>query len=552
MRAAPLLPPLLLLLVLACARAQNDGDDDPLTRTEAYRRLHPAYHIAPTRNWLNDPNGLFQFRGVYHVFYQHNPRGAAWGAISWAHVASTDLAHWTRLPLALAPGPQSYDADGVFSGSVTVVDGVPRLLYTCVSLFAVRGYYFQQQCAAEPVNASDPWLREWRKRDDINPLAMAPPPGGVHSQWRDPSRAWRDAPGGPWRLLLGAQVACAGAAALYQSYDFVSWSYAGLFAAQPANATTAVCSQFGAAPGGGVAWETPSAFPLTRSGSWVLLYGDQVAGRTQWQRNSYVIGSYSANATTAAFLPHYPEQPALALDGGEVYAAQTLLEEGAAPEAHRRRLLLGWAQETPPGAARGWQGVLTLPRVLGLSRDGRALTQAPAAELARLRAPAAPVHAAAQPLNGSITQLALPPSASRGTQREVLLAFTCDAAADACAAGVLLTTSASGAAGARTNITVRVSRAAARGVLTVDRWHTGGEGDARPQHAEFALPPDASPLRLHIFVDHSIVEAFAEGAAVASRVYPAADASAADWGVALFGDAASAHARVWELGSAWV
>jgi sucrose-6-phosphate hydrolase SacC (GH32 family) len=165
------------------------------------------------------------------------------------------------------------------------------------------------------------------------------------------------------------------------------------------------------------------------------------------------------------------------------------------------------------------------------------------------------VHADTRPLNGSVAQVALPPSASRGTQREILLAFTCDAAADACAAGVLLTTSASGAAGARTNITVRVSRAAARGVLTVDRWQTGGEGDARPQHAQFALPPDASdasPLRLHVFVDHSIVEAFAEGAVVASRIYPAADASAADWGVALFGDAASAHARVWELGSAWV
>ena len=28
------------------------------------------YHIMPPVGWLNDPNGLCQFRGVFHVYFQ--------------------------------------------------------------------------------------------------------------------------------------------------------------------------------------------------------------------------------------------------------------------------------------------------------------------------------------------------------------------------------------------------------------------------------------------------------------------------------------------------
>ena len=32
--------------------------------------MRPRYHISPEHGFLNDPNGLTQFRGKYHVFYQ--------------------------------------------------------------------------------------------------------------------------------------------------------------------------------------------------------------------------------------------------------------------------------------------------------------------------------------------------------------------------------------------------------------------------------------------------------------------------------------------------
>lgn len=58
---------------------------------------------------------------------------AVWGAPTWGHVVSSDLAHWQQLPVALQPDTV-YDNNGVFSGSATVVNGTPILLYTGAAL----------------------------------------------------------------------------------------------------------------------------------------------------------------------------------------------------------------------------------------------------------------------------------------------------------------------------------------------------------------------------------------------------------------------------------
>ena len=33
----------------------------------------PHYHFLPPANWMNDPSGLLQWQGQYHLFYQYNP-----------------------------------------------------------------------------------------------------------------------------------------------------------------------------------------------------------------------------------------------------------------------------------------------------------------------------------------------------------------------------------------------------------------------------------------------------------------------------------------------
>ena len=71
---------------------------------------------------MNDPNGLVYYNGIYHMFYQYNPGGNTWGAMSWGHATSVDLTHWKQQPIALrARGYPAEITEMFFSGS-TVVD----------------------------------------------------------------------------------------------------------------------------------------------------------------------------------------------------------------------------------------------------------------------------------------------------------------------------------------------------------------------------------------------------------------------------------------------
>lgn len=115
--------------------ASNENTNANITfTTEEAMAQHPQFHITPQFGWMNDPNGMFQLGALYHVFFQYNPAAAVWGAPTWGHVVSSDLAHWQRLPIALEPDAV-YDNNGVFSGSATVVNGTPILLYTGVDNF---------------------------------------------------------------------------------------------------------------------------------------------------------------------------------------------------------------------------------------------------------------------------------------------------------------------------------------------------------------------------------------------------------------------------------
>lgn len=75
-------------------------DGKPVYYQEKYR---PQFHFTAQKNWLNDPNGLFYYEGVYHLFYQYMPPHRPGAYKDWGHAISKDLVHWEQIPYPITP-----------------------------------------------------------------------------------------------------------------------------------------------------------------------------------------------------------------------------------------------------------------------------------------------------------------------------------------------------------------------------------------------------------------------------------------------------------------
>ncbi len=102
---------------------------EKMGKTVADCPFRTKYHIQPPVGWLNDPNGLCQFKGQFHAYFQYSPLNVNGGGGYWGHCISKDMVHWEYLePVLTADTP--VDSSGVYSGSALVENDRMYLFYT--------------------------------------------------------------------------------------------------------------------------------------------------------------------------------------------------------------------------------------------------------------------------------------------------------------------------------------------------------------------------------------------------------------------------------------
>ena len=102
---------------------------------EAYRERVAAdpdrlkFHLMPKTGWLNDPNGLCQFNGTYHIYYQYTPFEPTGELKTWGHYTTKDFIHYEDFGPVVFPD-EDMDAHGVYSGSAFIEDDTIHYFYT--------------------------------------------------------------------------------------------------------------------------------------------------------------------------------------------------------------------------------------------------------------------------------------------------------------------------------------------------------------------------------------------------------------------------------------
>jgi sucrose-6-phosphate hydrolase SacC (GH32 family) len=314
---------------------------------DLYREaLRPQFHFSSRRGWNNDPNGLVYYQGEYHLFYQHNPYGWAWGNMHWGHAVSHDLVHWQEIGEALYPD----DMGTMFSGSAVIDwqdtagffkgDEKPMIcFYTAAGGTSPRsqGQPFTQ-CIAYSLDRG----RTWTKSPD-NPVL----PHVVGSN-RDPKVVWHE-PSRRWIMALYLDRNDFG---LFSSSDLKNWEKL----TQITIPETTECPDFFEIPIEG----TPA------EARWIIYGGN---GR-------YLVGRFDGRTFTTESGPHAMQW------GNCFYASQTFSD---IPPEDGRRILIPWGTVALPGMP--FNQMMGLPVELTLQRttDGLRLSANPVRELAVLR-----------------------------------------------------------------------------------------------------------------------------------------------------------------------
>ncbi len=464
---------------------------DPRRYAERHR---PQFHFSPPEGWMNDPNGLVCHDGECHLFHQHAhellPPGKNWG-----HAVSTDLVHWRHLPVAL----RADELGEIFSGSA-VVDWHDTSGFFAGGSGLVAAFTHHGDVEQQSIACSRDRGRTWTKYGG-NPVI----PNVGERDFRDPKVFWHD-PTQRWVMIVAG-----GTVRIYSSPNLRDWTL------ESVNED--------------IQTECPDLFPLAVDGDpdeikWVL----NRAGR------SYVVGGFDGHAFVPD--PGWVERGEPLNYGPDVYAAQTFAD---IPPEDGRRIMVNWmadwsyAGDLPTAP---WQGAMTFPCALEMKTgpDGVRLRQTPVRELEVLRHEGRHWRdVEASPGTDLLADL-------RGRALEIVAEFALGTASEF---GFRLRKG----GGQQTALGYNADRKE----LFLDRTNSGG-----PDLGAFArtfvapLEPVDGRIKLHVFLDWSSVEVFAnEGARVITAcIFPEPDND----GVELYAQGGAvrvASLEVYRLSSIW-
>jgi fructan beta-fructosidase len=486
----------------------------PGTYTEPFR---PQYHFSPPQNWMNDPNGLVYYKGEYHLFYQYNPFGDVWGHMSWGHAVSRDLVHWEHLPVAL----QEENGIMIFSGSAVVdwqnSSGLcrnpdPRDRSCLVVIYAGRTETSQTQHIAFSNDRGRTWTKY--SGNPVIDLNMR--------DFRDPKVIWHE---DTKKWIMVTVLAREKRVRFFGSPNLRTWT---------------ALSDFG--PEGSTAgvWECPDLFPLAVEGEptdkrWVLVVSINPGGPAGGSGVQYFIGQFDG---TRFVNENSPDRVLWVDYGKDFYAVQSFSD---ILKADGRRVWIGWlsnwqyAQQEPTSP---WRTALSIPRRVQLKKfpDGIRLVQEPIAELRRLRECELRVN------NRTLSEANKLLAERPGGSWEMILDLAVGGAAEL---GLKVRKGSS----EETVIGVRQSTSE----VFVDRTRSGNTTFHEKFTGTHAGPlRPGNVVRLHVFVDWSSVEVFANNGetVLSERIFP----SAASGRVELFatgGDASVKSLQMWKLRSIW-
>lgn len=329
---------------------KNTGAGDPW-------RL--SYHVMPPVGWLNDPNGLCQLGGVYHLFFQYSPSNPCGALKYWGHYVSTDLISWEYTGIALYPD-MPYDCHGVYSGSALVENDKAYLYYTGnVKLSGDYDYIYNGREGNTALAVMD---KDGTISEKTLILKNSDYPEHLSCHVRDP-KVWKE--NGRYYMVLGARtLEDKGCVLVYGSDDKYSWAFENILEKE---------KPFG------YMWECPDMFVL--DGARILGFSPQ--GVDQEGINYANIYQSGYCVLEGDFTGACELKPFFEYDRGfDFYAPQTF------EDVSGRRILIGWmgmadCDYTNPTVAHGWQHCMTVPRELRF-KDGR-IYQTPVQELEKLR-----------------------------------------------------------------------------------------------------------------------------------------------------------------------